>query len=194
MDFYETYWNNRYISGEMGWDIGYPSTPLKEYFDQLVDKEQKILIPGAGNAYEAEYLHRQGFKNVHVLDISCMALRKFQERVPDFPENHLVHADFFNHEASYDRIIEQTFFCALPKKFRTRYVEKMKSLLKPDGKLVGLLFNIPLNDDKPPFGGNEKEYRALFEPHFNIEIMETAYNSIPERQGNELFVKMSTAS
>ena len=66
----------------------------------------------------------------------------------------------------------------------------MHQLLKNDGKLVGLLFNIPLNEDHPPFGGNEKEYRKLFEQKFDIEIMETAYNSIPARAGNELFIKM----
>ena len=53
-----------------GWDIGGPSTPLVKYFDQLADKQRKILIPGAGNAYEAEYLWAQGFSNVHVLDIA----------------------------------------------------------------------------------------------------------------------------
>lgn len=62
--------------------------------------------------------------------------------------------------------------------------------MKPSGKLVGLLFNIPLNNDKPPFGGNEKEYRPLYEGKFIIEKMETAYNSIPERAGNELFIKL----
>ena len=50
------YWINRYKEERTGWDIGYPSTPLKEYIDQLQDKNLRILIPGAGNGYEAEYL------------------------------------------------------------------------------------------------------------------------------------------
>ena len=66
----------------------------------------------------------------------------------------------------------------------------MVELLKPNGNLVGVLFNIPLNDNRPPFGGNKKEYEKLFSEYFEIQKMETAYNSIPERQGNELFVKM----
>jgi hypothetical protein len=83
--------------------------------------------------------------------------------------------------------LEQTFFCALLPEIRKKYVSKMHQLLKPEGKLVGLLFNIPLNDNKPPFGGNESEYRSLFEEKFKIEKMETAYNSIPPRAGSELF-------
>lgn len=58
------FWNERYSSQQTGWDIGSPSTPLKEYIDQLTDKDIRILIPGCGNAYEAEYLHQQGFSNV----------------------------------------------------------------------------------------------------------------------------------
>ena len=52
----KNYWTNRYSKAKTGWDIGYPSTPLKTYFDQLENKDLRILIPGAGNAYEAEYL------------------------------------------------------------------------------------------------------------------------------------------
>ena len=33
-----TYWETRYRSDETGWDLGGPSTPLKEYIDQLTDK------------------------------------------------------------------------------------------------------------------------------------------------------------
>ena len=69
MQTQEQYWSSRYAEERTGWDIGHPSTPLKEYIDQLQNKNLKILIPGAGNAYEAEYLFEQGFKNVYVLDI-----------------------------------------------------------------------------------------------------------------------------
>ena len=56
-------WNQRYISNNTGWDIGYVSTPIKEYIDQITNKNIKILIPGCGNAHEAEYLFKNGFKN-----------------------------------------------------------------------------------------------------------------------------------
>ncbi len=62
-------------------------------------------------------------------------------------------------------------------------------LLNIDGKLVGLLFCVPLNDDHPPFGGNKKEYLPYFNPYFEIEIMTKAYNSISSRRGDELFIK-----
>lgn len=190
MDLNKNFWDLRYQNNEIGWDIGYISTPLKKYIDQLTDKNIKILIPGGGNSYEAEYLNNLGFKNVFVIDISPTALTNLKNRVPDFPKNHLINIDFFKLNNSFDLILEQTFFCALSPKLRDNYVLKMNQLLRPNGKLVGLLFNIPLNKDRPPFGGTKKEYLSYFKNYFKIEIMELSYNSISERTNNELFIKL----
>ena len=62
------FWEEKYSNHQTGWDIGHISTPLKTYIDQLDNKGLTILIPGAGNAYEAEYLVRHGFKNVTIVD------------------------------------------------------------------------------------------------------------------------------
>lgn len=107
------YCTQRYQDQRTGWDIGYPSTPIKEYCGQLTDKDISILIPGAGNAYEAAYLWKQGFQNIFVLDISEFPLEKFKDRNPDFPKDQLLLADFFEHKNQYDLILEQTFFCSL---------------------------------------------------------------------------------
>lgn len=184
------FWNEKYIATDTGWDIGYISSPLKAYFDQIENKSVKILIPGAGNAYEAEYLYQQGFDNVYVLDIASEALKGFTSRVPSFPKSRLILDDFFLISEQFDLIIEQTFFCALPKELRPKYVHKMSELLSDQGKLVGLLFQVPLYEDHPPYGGSEEEYRSLFGQYFEIEIMETAHNSIKPRQGSELFIKL----
>ena len=66
----------------------------------------------------------------------------------------------------------------------------MSELLKDNGKLVGLLFNTPLYQDHPPFGGNKNEYIEYFEPYYNIKIMELCYNSESARKGKELFIKL----
>lgn len=190
MELNESYWTARYNNNQLGWDIGYPSPAITHFMDQVEDKKAKILIPGCGNAYEAAYLWDNGFQNVYLLDFSPIPLQKFSEQNPNFPKEQLLNIDFFEMEGEFDFIIEQTFFCALNPELRRKYAEKMVELLKPNGLLIGLLFNIPLNDDHPPFGGSQKEYEQLFLEYFEIQKMEMAYNSIPERQGNELFVKM----
>jgi len=187
----EDFWTSRYLNHQTGWDIGEVSTPIKEYIDQLQSTDMRVLIPGSGNAYEAEYLWEKGFRQVDVLDLSIEPLHHLKQRVIDWPENQLLHKDFFAHQGAYDLIIEQTFFCALNPSLRGAYVRKMKELLKPQGKLVGLLFNIPLNADQPPFGGDQSTYLSLFEKEFTMLKMETAFNSVPPRAGNELWIALT---
>lgn len=190
----ESFWDGRYRDNDIGWDIGYVSTPLKAYFDQLQNKDLKILIPGGGNSYEAEYLHHLGFKNVYVADLSSTALSSLKQRVPEFQEMNLIHENFFDLNGQFDLIVEQTFFCAIDPKLRKDYASKINDLLSDNGKLIGLLFCIPLNEDHPPYGGSQNEYESIFGPYFNIEILEIAYNSIPERSKNELFIKFNKKS
>lgn len=186
----EKFWDNKYKSEDTGWDIGKIARPIKTYFDQITNKDLHILIPGGGNSYEAEYLHKKGFKNVFVVDVSQTALQNFKSRVPSFSENNLIHSNFFDLDKGFDLIIEQTFFCALNPRLRSKYAQKMNELLLKKGKLVGLLFCVPLNEDHPPFGGNKEEYLSYFDSYFDIDIMEPSHNSIPSREGNELFIKL----
>ncbi|MDQ3191635.1 MAG: TPMT family class I SAM-dependent methyltransferase [Bacteroidota bacterium] len=187
MELNRDFWNSRYKSFDTGWDIGEVSTPLKNYFDQLKDKSLRILIPGSGNAYEAEYLFHNGFKNVFLLDFSTLALENFNKRVSDFPKEQLICQDFFEHKNTYDLIVEQTFFCAINPELRKNYVEKTWELLSSQGKIAGLLFNDPLNSEKPPFGGSKEEYEKLFKSKFEVLKLEIACNSITPRAGRELF-------
>ena len=190
MKLTQEYWNNCYQSNDTRWDLGKISPPIEAYISQLQDKEISILIPGGGNSHEAEHILGNGFKNVFVVDISPFAISNINERVPNFPKNNLFNIDFFKLNGSFDLIVEQTFFCAIDKNLRPAYAKKIADLLHPKGKLVGLLFDAPLNEDHPPYGGTIKEYIGYFEPYFNIEIMEPCYNSIQPRLGRELWIKM----
>lgn len=193
MNLDNQYWNNRYLENEFSWDLGEISEPLKNYFDQLTDKNLKILIPGAGNAHEAEYLFNKDFKNIYVLDFAEEPIHLFKKRNPLFNVEHLVCENFFDHKGQYDLIIEQTFFCAINPELRKKYAEHMHQLLKPKGKLVGLLFNDVLNTDHPPFGGNKIEYLPYFENLFKFNTFEPAYNSIKPRANRELFINFEKA-
>ncbi len=179
------YWSNRYLQQQTGWDIGYSSTPLQEYMNSVADKNISVLIPGCGNAYEAEYLLQEGFTNVTLLDISPVLTEELKKKFNNKPI-HIITADFFEHEEEYDLILEQTFFCALHPSQREAYTKQMNHLLKPGGKLVGVLFN-KLFEGGPPFGGTEDEYMKLFSKYFQVKKMELCYNSIQARSGSELF-------
>ncbi len=188
MYYTKSYWEQQYQQRKTGWDIGYITPPIKEYIDQLTDKSIRILIPGAGNAYEAEYLIKKGFKNTYLLEFAAAPIQNLLERFPDFPTDHILKTDFFKHLGQYDLIIEHTFFSSLVPETRKEYVDKIANLLKASGKLVGLLFDKKFNKPYPPFGGDRDTYIQLFENQFIIKTLATAYNSIKPRANNELFI------
>jgi methyl halide transferase len=184
----DAYWNARWQNGETGWDIGYAAPAITEYMNQQTNKRLSILIPGCGNAYEAGWLAGNGFANITLIDIAPEAVTNLKKKFAGETKIKIICGDFFEHTGNYDLVIEQTFFCALQPEQRNAYVQKTASLLNGNGKIAGLLFNRAFEKEGPPFGGTVEEYRLVFEPYFNIQALETCYNSIPSRKGNELFI------
>ena len=84
MNLNKDFGEKRYETNETGWDVGEITTPLKDYIDQIENKDLKILIPGAGNGYEFDYLISKGFKNVWVVDIAKQPLENLASRNPEF--------------------------------------------------------------------------------------------------------------
>ncbi len=185
----ENYWNNQYQNNTTGWDLGEISTPIKAYINTLTNKSIRILIPGCGNTYEAEYLLQQGFTNITVIDIAPTLVEVLQQKFIGNKNINVVLGDFFNHTGKYDVIIEQTFFCAIPPMFRQKYAYKMHQLLAEDGLLVGLLFNRTF-EKSPPFGGSEELYFKLFKNAFHLNKMDNCTNSITPRANTELWVEL----
>lgn len=184
----QDYWDVRWRKGETGWDIGCASPALLHYASGIADKSLSILIPGCGNAYEAEVLAQMGFSDIHLLDISPSLTEKIRQRLAASKLAVHVHCgDFFQHKGAYDLILEQTFFCALNPSLRQQYAVQCHKLLKPGGRVAGLLFNCIFEQDGPPFGGTEEEYRRLFDQGFRVLEMTPCTLSIEPRKGRELF-------
>lgn len=181
----EKFWDEQWKSNTIGWDIGHVSPPIASLIDTINNKDTSILIPGCGSAYEAEYMLSKGFTNITLIDISKSACDILIDKFRDNTNVKIIHGDFFKLDAYFEVIIEQTFFCAIPPQWRTKYLWKMHQLLNTNGVLMGLLFNRTF-DAGPPFGGNEAEYRNLFNFAFEIALFEKAENSIDPRKNSEL--------
>jgi SAM-dependent methyltransferase len=190
LDLDQSYWNSRWNNNETGWDVGYASPAITNYLEKIEDKNIAILIPGCGNAYEAEYLLKNGFENITLIDIAPKAVQILKDKFRNDPQIKVVLGDFFEHEGQYDLMLEQTFFCALPRDLRPNYAKKASEILKPNAKIVGVMFNTNFEHQGPPFGGSVEEYKTYFEPYFKIKTMEDCYNSILPRQGSEVFIQL----
>ena len=178
------FWENRYKEKTTGWDIQSVSTPLKEYIDQLTNKDLHILVPGCGFGHEVIYLFNKGFKHVTALDFASESLIKIAAFSSEIKT---VSDDFFQHDGTYDLILEQTLFCAIDPKRREEYAQKCASLLKNNGKYVGVLFDRNF-EGGPPFGGSTEEYNTRFSNYFTSVQINACYNSIEARKGTEAFI------
>ena len=180
------FWNSRWETGQTGWDIGAPAPAFTTYFSDFSHKNAAILIPGCGSGHEAEFLLSIGFTNITVIDIAPKAVAILNEKFGSNPNIEIICGDFFQHEGSYDYIVEQTFFCAIDPELREAYAQQTHDLLRPKGKIIAILFDRSF-EGGPPFGGSEEEYVQLFAPNFYILFLEANQHSIPQRMGSELF-------
>mgnify|MGYP002633226558 CR=1 FL=1 len=181
------FWNNRYENNQIGWDLGGVSPALKFWMDQLPDKSASILIPGAGNAYEVDYLVALGFTNITVIDIAPKLVAALKQRFASVNEVTIILGDFFELEGKFDVVLEQTFFCAIDPELRSQYVDKMIDLLTDKGQLLGVLFNRSFIGG-PPFGGSIEEYEVLFRDKFEAKFLPCDV-SHPARRGSEVLLQ-----
>lgn len=181
------FWNNRYENNQIGWDLGGVSPALKFWMDQLPDKSASILIPGAGNAYEVDYLVALGFTNITVIDIAPKLVAALKQRFASVNEVTIILGDFFELDGKFDVVLEQTFFCAIDPELRNQYVDKMKELLAEKGQLLGVLFNRSFVGG-PPFGGSTEEYEVLFRDKFEAKFL-PCDASHPARKGSEVLLQ-----
>lgn len=187
------YWEDRYREKLTGWDVGFPTPALTEYAKSKINKESKVLIPGAGYGHEAIFLFRSGYGHVYICEFSETAILNFKMNCPEFPDENIFKKDFFKLEKTnyFNFILEQTFFCAIHPELRKKYFEQCHQLLCKEGRLTGVLFNTVFENPGPPFGGTEEEYKNLLDLNkWKILKWEACRNSIEPRKGREWWMEL----
>lgn len=184
------YWNQRYVDGNIPWDLGYPSPALMDYVIQNTEQSARILIPGGGHSPELAALWDLNYQNVYTCDWSESALEFAQKQNPTIPSDRFILGNFFELEGSYDLILEQTFFCAIPPAMRIAYAAACARLLKArSGRLAGVFFHREFEEAGPPFGGFEEDYLEILGSHLTLIRSEMNKKAIKPRQGTELFME-----
>ncbi len=186
-------WEERYQGHVPGWDIGQPAPAFMDYFKEAgAPKSGRICVPGCGRGHDALYLAELGFEVVGVdfaespikycreqaearnlQDKASFLVRDIFELLPEYAQ-------------SFDYVLEYTCFCAIPVDRRPDYVQLMRGLLKPGGKLIATFFthNRP---GGPPFKTNTTELHQLFDGFFQFERLEKPRHYAPRREGEETF-------
>lgn len=182
-------WEKRYQDGDVHWDRGGPSPPLRQYVERNPVRG-RVLVPGCGRGHDVAMFAALG-ADVVGLDISPTAIRQAQEAYPAIADRFVVGNLFdapLEFRGAFDVVAEHTCLSGLAPPLRENYRMGVESALKPGGLLVGVWFINPALDPGatgPPFGISVGELDALFSSGFMVVadfVPEVAYEG---REGRE---------
>jgi SAM-dependent methyltransferase len=181
-------WGKYYQEEKTAWDLGEPSPPFVRLFKEGKLKKGKMAVPGCGKGHEVLFFAKENFE-VTAIDFAKEALQIVQERLQKASlEAKLLQKDFLDldreEDGRYDYILEQTCYCAIEPVKRGNYVRAAHRLLRPQGELIALFYDID-NVDGPPFGTSRDEILKRFSPFFKIESLEKSVFSHERRKGKE---------
>jgi hypothetical protein len=90
MELKKDFWNSRYATNDIGWDLGAPSHSAEsDIIDSLTDKQihTTYLYPVVAMPTKHNTCMNLGFTNVYMsLILAPLALEAFAKCQPDFPE------------------------------------------------------------------------------------------------------------
>ena len=177
-------WEDRYQSGETGWDRGASSPALSVWLETgRINAACHMLVPGCGRGHEVVHLADLGFK-VTGLDIAPSAITHLQQVLKNKGlRAEVLLADLFKFQpaAPYDAIYEQTCLCAIQPKQRESYEALLHGWLKPGGTLFALFMQTAA-EGGPPFHCDLLAMRRLF-PDARWEWPATEPVFVPHRNG-----------
>lgn len=198
-------WHANWREGRVGFHQERFNSRLVQFWPTLeLCSDASVLVPLCGKSLDMLYLHEAGYGVVGV-ELSEIAAEAF------FDENQLTYkrqdtgnlqeftgtgkaaglrlltGDIFDLSTSQigpvNAFYDRAALIALPNDMRTRYVQKLASLLPPEA--IGLLISIIYDPSKmkgPPFSVPDEEVQALFADNF--ELLEIDRSNGPERLGN----------
>ncbi|MEC4814907.1 MAG: methyltransferase domain-containing protein [Scytonema sp. PMC 1069.18] len=183
------YWEKHYQEGTTRWDLGKAAPPFVHLLQSTVAPTPgRIAVLGSGRGYDALLFAQYGF-DVTGVDFAISAITDAQALAEAAgSQAKFLQRDIFDlpgeFENYFDYVLEHTCFCAIDPQQRPAYVQVIKSVLQPQGELIGLFFthNRP---GGPPFGVTPAEIQQYFERDFEILSLLLTTNSVPERLGEE---------
>ena len=187
------YWEQSYKSGDMAWDLGGPTPIFDDWIESQTDS-LSVCILGAGNGWDAINFADKGH-NVTAVDFAKSAIHNMHKSACERGlKLNLINSDIFDlnnlFSHSFDIVLEYTCYCAISPHRRLEYVKMVNKILKPNGKLVAILFPVDkdVNDHGPPFGVDLNSTITLFSKYFTLDTKEIHELSIDQRRGREVFI------
>lgn len=187
----DSYWLQRWREGRTGWHHREPMPLLLQHWPALgVPAGSRVLVPLAGKSLDMLWLVQQDYSVLGV-ELSELAVQQF------FSENHLsaqsqrqvdgvhyaagdivvIQGDIFKVAArvfeSCTAVYDRAAVIAMPAEMRARYVHEVYGKLPPDCRGLMITLEYPQAQMQgPPFSVPEDEVRRLFEPQWDVALLE----------------------
>ena len=167
-------WDEIYQKGEVFWNKGAPSPPMKQYLERHAVRG-RALVPGCGHGHEVALAVEHGLDPIG-LDIAPTGIAEARTLYPQLAER-FVTGDLFNPptdmRGAFDLVLEHTCMSGLHPSLRSDYRRGIDLTLRTGGLLIGVWFISPdldPGDEGPPFPFSVPDLTALFADGY--EIME----------------------
>ncbi|MBC3615806.1 thiopurine S-methyltransferase [Vibrio metschnikovii] len=173
------FWHNKWAANQLGFHLDDVNPLLMEYWSAtLPQRSDNVFVPLCGKSEDLVWLAAR-HDEVQGVELSPIAVRAFfaehfytplvtqlsaQHESYQFDELTLYTGDIFTAPLiPVDIIYDRAALIALPEEMRVHYAERLKSLLKPGGRILLISLDYPQEERSgPPFSVNELEIRQLF--------------------------------
>ena len=173
------FWHNKWAANQIGFHLEDVNPLLVEFWKETEPSyEKSVFVPLCGKSEDLIWLASK-HEDVQGVELSQIAVRAFfsehfytptvtqingQHELYQFDELSVYTGDYFTAPIQpVDIIYDRASLVALPAEMRVQYVERLKQLLQPGGKI--LLVTLDYDQDEmagPPFSVPKLEIDQLF--------------------------------
>ncbi|PNH89480.1 thiopurine S-methyltransferase [Vibrio diazotrophicus] len=179
------FWHSKWASNQIGFHLDDVNPLLIEHWHRTEPKrEEKIFVPLCGKSEDLVWLATK-HNQVHGVELSSIAVRSFfaehfytplviqlnaHHELYQFDELSIYTGDYFTAPVeTYDIVYDRAALVALPEEMRKEYVERLKSLLNPGGRILLVTLDYEQHEMAgPPFSVPQDEIEQLF-AEFSVE-------------------------
>jgi len=182
-------WEEIYRNGEVFWDKGEASPPLRQYLARHA-VHGRALVPGCGLGHEVALAVEYGL-DATGLDIAPTGVAQARARYPKLAERFVI-GDLFNPpkemRGAFEVVLEHTCLSGLHPTLRAEYRRGIDLTLRPGGLLIGVWYinpDLDPGEQGPPFPLSVADLTALFASGYEIVEDYVPEVSFSNRTGRE---------
>ncbi|MCK8071365.1 MULTISPECIES: thiopurine S-methyltransferase [Vibrio] len=173
------FWHNKWAANQIGFHLEDVNPLLIKFWEKTEPSyEKSVFVPLCGKSEDLIWLASK-HEDVQGVELSQIAVRAFfaehlytptvtqisgQHELYQFDELNIYTGDYFTAPIQpVDTIYDRASLVALPEEMRVQYVERLKQLLKPGGKILLVTLDYDQSEMAgPPFSVPKLEIDQLF--------------------------------